>query len=98
MDEANNGHNVPISGLPPGEKACFRFMIPSAWAQQAVGGMKMMQQMGFVPCIKANCSLWNSEKESLPIDSAGECWDVTTARATARIAKLKWDEVVGSEH
>ncbi len=95
----------PIPGLVRGQKACHRFMIPSAWGeQQPVSGLDrggkivMRQQMGFVPCIKDHCVLWNTEKAALPKDVAGECWEVTQARATARIAVLKWDEVIGSEH
>jgi len=91
-----------ITGLPVGVKACFKFMIPASLATQektAVGVVtKVNQQMGFLPCIESDCALWNSEKDSLPQGSNGECWDVTRSRAAARIAKLKWDEVVGSEH
>lgn len=95
-----NGKPEPIAGLLANQKACFRFMIPTAWAEPQAGLSKtvaMRQQMGFIPCIKASCMLWNAEKESLPADSEGECWDVTRARSTARLAKLKWDEVAGSE-
>lgn len=90
-----------IAGLPTGQKACHKFMIPTAWGvTDTLGKPKMMQQMGFVPCIGANCNLWNSEKESLKgsPNKNGECWDVTRARAMARIADLKWNEVIGSEN
>lgn len=98
MSDAKAPPEIP--GLVTGQKACFKFMIPTAWGVQdkLTGTPKMMQQMGFVPCIKADCALWNAEKTFLPEGSGGECWEVTRSRAIAKIENHKWNEVVGSEH
>lgn len=90
---------VPTREPPPNVAMCHRFMIPTSYAEQTPGlnQMVMKQQMGFVPCIKEKCNLWNKEEKYLPQGVKGECWDITKARAQARLADLKWNEVVGSE-
>jgi hypothetical protein len=82
-----NGQKIPENTL-----FCHLKGIPTNWLEQDNAALppKMKQSYGWVPCATDKCMLWNSAKK--------ECWDVSKARAITRLAELKDDEVIGSEH
>jgi hypothetical protein len=57
------------TGYPPGTIVCHRFMIPHLVhhdIQNPVGpgvSCQAIAQMGFIPCIREQCSLWDRESK-----------------------------------
>lgn len=81
-----------LSQKPPsGVKFCHRFMIPATWMEQQKLGMAVMrQQMGFVPCIKEACTLYDEERRI--------CLDVIAIQAAEKQALWTENAAIGSEH